>query len=322
MAKLPQTFQLYNVSESDLSRYRMLIAEGSGDQAISEFIDKYIRPNVNIFESEIVEILRASLEKEMSTSQILKQEVKIGALSTGIYVIITRGFKSILSEYMKAKRPDLENTEIAKITVRDILNNFDALTKDAMTRTSQNILNNVRRIQRAILVDSISQRLRKGTPLEIEGAGRIFRDELLKRHPEYLELIQSKNFLLSRDNRAMDLNRYVDMSIRTTLLNVDRDVTENEAMIGGDEVVEYYKADQRTIKTKPRIICKSILSPDKKILGKSLLALTYRAADKYGIMTVTEAKSTKDYAMGPYCTHGIRRLPEEFLNKLRKQYGE
>jgi hypothetical protein len=86
-------------------------------------------------------------------------------------------------------------------------------------------------------------------------------------------------------------------------LNVDRTAVEVTAQINGEEVVEYYKRDNRTVK-EPRQICIDILS--NKTKGKSLLALTQEAANKYGILTIEQARTNG--AMGAHCRHSIRSI--------------
>jgi hypothetical protein len=127
-------------------------------------------------------------------------------------------------------------------------------------------------------------------------------------------IVATTRFIGDREiKRHYKLNDYADMATRTTLLNVDRVGNEIIARVNEEPVVEYYLYDSRKVK-KERQICQDIL--DRKINGLSLLALSDEVAQKLKIMTVDEARSTSDYAMGPYCRHTIRRVSREFIEGL------
>jgi len=313
-----EIFKGYNVTKKDLAHYEKLIADGDIEQAISEFIDKYIRPFVSQYEQEMLIILQRSLERELTQEQQNKTALKISALSAALSVLITTNFSKLSKLHIETLKKIglIDARKMANITEKHLVENFNILTKEAMTRTNQNIINNIRNVQRAIAVDTAGLIKRGIQGVDLEAAKMQLKNTLLKRFPQYQEMLKTGNFLLSRDNKKLNLNSYIDMSVRTTLLNVDRDIAENEARINDDEVVEYYKADKRIVK-EPRVICQHILQ--NKVNGKSLLALNENAARKYGIMTIEQAKS--EGAMGPNCTHSFKSVSRQFMKELEAANG-
>ena len=116
--------------------------------------------------------------------------------------------------------------------------------------------------------------------------------------------------------------------VRTTILNIDRvavqvsvqvkeaakaKATNREAV----NVVEYYTASHAPYKTsRRREICKTILAD--KSYGIPLLALDKKTSDLLGIMTVEQAMTTLEGAMGPHCHHGVRPIPVVKRKELEK----
>ena len=120
------------------------------------------------------------------------------------------------------------------------------------------------------------------------------------------------------------------MSVRTTLLNIDRTSVQISVINKEDsrtkkkgypvKVVELYLADDRPLKTGiEREICKQVLRTKK--YGKPLLAIDGETGKMLGIMTVDEYMA--EGGQGPYCRHGYRSIPislRKVLEKIIKEY--
>lgn len=312
-AKIRNPLSLFsgaNVSEKDLERYTKLIEQGKQDEAIDEFIAKYVNPYVESYQITLQDYISQAEKGQLSTEDQNKLEESIGILTVAISTLLTSNFNSFIDVLAPSvfEDNDIVSAKLKKAILEQTLGQFEQLTQGAMLETQTNVLNYVRTLQKEMIIENqliasqgfVDQALMN----EIER----FKDSLRAKYPDLYKALDNGQILKSKldaDGNYINykLDKYSEMSIRTTLLNVDRTAVEVTATIEGAEVVEYYKRDNRTVK-EPRIICINILG--NKTQGKSLLALTPEAAQKYGIMTLAEARGQG--AMGPHCRHSIKRF--------------
>jgi hypothetical protein len=221
------------------------------------------------------------------------------------------------------KGAGLTDPKVKDAILKEVLTDYEQRIEGAMSQTQTFVLNGIRTLQREMITENllIKKGNLKGEMLDAEVAQ--FKKSLQDKYPELYRGMKEGNILVSRKFgpdgetvRHYKVDYYTDMATRTTLLNVDRDTNTIMAMVNGERIVEYFLSDPRTVR-KDREICQDILR--HKTEGMSLLALDDEAAEILGIMTVDEAMSTPDYAMGPYCRHSIRRLPEGFLRMINER---
>jgi len=316
-------FAKYAVSDKDLAIYRNMIEAGEEEEAIDQFVDKYMNSVSELYTATTQESLKKAESGEMKQEEKGKL-IRNVVLSTGAASLLLKNNfgKFIKKSYAPTIFKEQGITSIkTKIKTKNAildatLSEFDTLTTGAMNETQQFVLTNVRQMQRNMIIGN--QRLTGVKNLDREVW--LFKKRLKQSMPDYYKALEKGAVLKSRTMAngkvvRYKLENYVDMSTRTTLLNVERVATEVRAGINGDNIVEYYLRDNRTLKTGiEREICKTILA--SSYLGKSVLALDEITGAKLGIMTIDAAKGQG--AMGPYCRHSIRSVSRNYLIKVSK----
>lgn len=251
-------------------------------------------------------------------------------MSFGLSGLLIKNF----NDFMKKSYSDnvFAQNNISKAKVQNIINkstlsNFEALTDKTMTSTQADVLKNIRTMQKEYVLFNQRNLGKKVLDTEVTA----FKAMLKKKYPEYYKmkqgkLMSTKMFGTPPKSKHYNLNYYIDMSVRTTLLNVDRTAVQTGVLLKEQKktlnknrvavnLIEYALIDNRTLKTgKQREICQKILG-DKRY-GVPLLALDQKTADLLGIMTVDEAMSTPDYAMGVWCRHGGKPLSTTMRKKM------
>lgn len=319
----------YSITEKDKMYIEELLLVGDYTEAMNYFVDKYMKPYSKEYQDSISATMHLSLSHELDPINYKTVEHNIVVETATYSTIIGRGAKYIIRKFMKSGKSakDLP-TELQKKITDNAISQFDKFTKGTLLRTREDILGDIRNIQRDIITEKSKW---KGLEQdEIDREVYKFKQRIKNQYKSYYDkmdgkIIQSSDYPSRRkdaksgemSHNTYTLEHYADMSIRTTMLNTDRIREETTARYKEEEVVEYYKKDSRKLKTGVRRnICVAILG--HKIAGKSLLAITPEAANKYQIMTIEEAKSTYDYAMGIYCTHSVKRVGEAYLKSIRK----
>jgi hypothetical protein len=317
-------FKDKNISVADQKKYRQLIKDGLIDEAIADFYDKYVIDNINKYNNQMSEYMRQARLDMMSATEKNSLITEISIISGILAALTARQYKQFVEVQGSVILTGIKSKRVQNEIMRSATDEFERLIKDAMTRTRENVLYNVRQIQRGFVTEQARLRGMGLKGIELDKAINKFKTEIKKRFPDYMELEANKNFLktrLAKDGavRNLRLDKYTEMSINTALMNVDRTATEVEATIENDIVVEYYLEVRRQVKTTERQICQRIMS--NKIMGKSLLAMNETIARALNIMTIAQAKSTPDYAMGYHCRHSIRRVSSEFTRGLIAEYN-
>lgn len=313
----------YELSEEDIEWLRDMAEQGREQEAIDILVSEYMLPAGIKYQNLMSEYLF------YSESGILKEEDKnhlirnIALLTLGLSVLFRENFsKFIKSIYARKvfKDAGLTTPDVKKAILEATLSDFDARVAGAMQQTQIFLTNGIRTLQREIISENLYIDKSKLTGEILDTEVERFKRGLRNRYPTLYNAMQKGNVLVSRQFgpdgervRHYTIDYYADLAIRTSLLNVDRNANETMAIVNDEKVVGYILADPRKVK-KEREICQHILNT--KVFGRSVLALDETTAESLGVMTVEEAKSTPDYALGPFCRHTLVRMGSDFLKKI------
>jgi hypothetical protein len=319
-----ELFSEFNVTDKDLKRYEKLVKQGKAEQAIDEFIEKYMVDVVQLYNATIQRYMEYAEEGQMKRSDLNQIITSTVLLSDGLSRNLNKNFKVFATGIVAVAifiQMGIKSRAVKNAILDATVNEFITKTAGAMAETQQHILTGIREMQQAMVIQN--QKIRQMPSIDelINKEIAQFRENLRRQFPEYYRsmedgaLLKSRRFTSAGKLKSYKLEDYTEMSARTTILNVDRTSVEVVAKIEGIKVVEYYLRDNRKLKTGfEREICKSILG--KTILGKSLLAMDQATANNLGIRTIEHARS--DGAMGPWCRHSIRFVSNTFKNKVNK----
>ena len=317
---LNDLFGSYNVTQKDLDYYKSLVENGEEEKAIQLFIENYLQYYTDKYDSQMRNYLRQAVEGQMDKQNMDTLIKSIAVLTLWITSIMNENFslfvKDVIAPSIYAEN-GINALSVKRAILDETLKRFQDATTGALSNTQTDLLTQIRNIQKEIIIrnQQIANSGLIGQQLQDEIAK--FKNELRVKFPNIYDDIENglkiRSRTLANGNFASyNLDYYSDMSVRTTILNVDRTSVEVAAKIDGDQAVEYYLRDIRTIKTTEREICKHILA--KKINGKSLLALDSEMAQSLAIMTLDEAR--KQNAMGIFCRHSVRRLSKSFKEQI------
>jgi hypothetical protein len=316
-------YEEFELDEDKLIWLFTLISQGDKQQAIDVFAEDYIELPSSKYQDVMQFYLEESTRGELEEEDRNNLVRNIALLSFGLSALLMKNYsKFVRGPYagFVFNEIGLDNKDVQKAVIDNVISHYNQLIEGAMSGTSSFLINGVREIQREIIVENARLKFLglKGPSLDEEI--QRFKRALKAKYPKVYQAMSEGNILFAK--RGVDspgkhykLDYYADMSIRSAILNVDRTTATTTAILNGEPVVEYYLSDPRFVK-KERDICQEILA--RTIMGKSLLAIEQRAADILGIMTVDEAMTTPDYAMGPNCRHAMRRLDSAYLKELYK----
>jgi len=312
----------YKVSEKDLLYYKKLIDQGDDEQAVDEFLAKYVDPYVEDYQQTLQVYIKQSSQGQLPEADKSGMERSIALLTVGITALLLQNFNDFSSRVISP--PVFDQNKIVTKKLKDAIlaetiSQFEELTRNTMLETQTNVLSYIRTLQKEMIIENqkiVSLGLKEDA-LASEIAK--FKANLRTKFPNLYKAMENGQILKSSIQkngqvRNFQLSSFVKESVRTTLLNIERTAVEVDADLSGDQVVEYRQLDTRTVK-QPREICIHILG--NKINGKSLLALNNETANRLGIMTLATAKS--EGAMGPHCRHGVLRVSEGFMKFISKQ---
>ena len=309
----------YDISQDELDELQLLFENQNDIDSLELFIKEYmINPGL-IYNDEIVKYLRECGGEALPQSEVNNKIRAVSTLSLVILSLLVGNFKkfSVLYSDFLFKNLKIKNNELKRSILKQVIDNFEQTISGSILNTQLFITNAIRTLQKEIISNNFLLKKNKITESLVQKEKNLFLKRMMKRYPKISNAINKGNVIsIVKDNltRHYKVDYYIDFCVRNTLYNAQRETTELIAKSENDLVVEYYWHDKRPAK-KDREICQEIL--DTKVFGKSLLALDGETANKLGIMTVEQAKSTYDYAMGPNCRHFIRRLDESFLGKIR-----
>lgn len=250
-------------------------------------------------------------------------------LSRGLGIFFDRAQNSIITGVRRFstdviakycfKMHGITRAELQKAILDGTVNQFESYIKGAMANTPATVLQSIREIQREWILRNQKIRFSRDMDAILYRGEDEFKQMLKRKYRPLFDQIEKGQILKSRtmgdgNVRSFTLSEYVDMSVRATVMNVDRNSAEIAANFYGDRVVEYYLRDTRPVKTEEREVCANILG--RRIKGKALLALDEDTARVLGIMTIDHAK--REGAMFIHCRHSIRRIDAATRNEINK----
>jgi hypothetical protein len=316
-------YEEYELTEDELSWLFLMFEEGNGQDATDIFIQQFILPPSTKYQDVILSymgVIDSGLLEQKEENKLVRN---ITLLSLGLIALL----KDNYSKYIKSvyapqifKNNNLDNAGVKDKIIDEVLSKFDESIQATFSQSDIFIVNSIRTLQREMLAENFRLMKTKVPEEAMDVMIKRFKASLRNKYPEIYKAMEEGNIIVT--SRMTDtgikfmhfkIDYYVDMSVRTTLLNADRTTVEIMALANDEKIVEYYLSDNRAV-NKDRDICQKILS--NKIYGMSLLATDDITAKKLGIYSIQEAKSTPDYIFSYGCRHNIRRLPRDFLNRI------
>ncbi len=322
-------FSKYALSEEEIQVFVKSLAENE-EESIERFLQAYLQLPTEEYSELVAKYMVIAEQGELTAANKNKIERSVIALTTALISTLKNNF-DILAEKLYGPiiftERDITVKKVQKAILDATAGQFNTLTEKSLLSTQADVLAKVRRMQRELI--TFNQGRGRLTGASLDRAVKNFTDTLKARFPSYYKMADGKLFSTSPfgENgivRYYKLEDYVNMSVRTTLLNIDRTSTEVIVTAKEDQreikgrtpvrVVEFYKRDNRTIKTKEREICQHILASRK--YGKPLLALDEETASLLKIMSVREAENTPDYSFGVGCRHSIKPISVALRKEL------
>jgi len=313
----------YELTEDELAWLNMMHEEGNGQAAVDILISKFILPPSIKYQDVIISYMGSAdsgIFEQKDTNNLARN---ITLLTLGLISIINNNY----SKYIKSvhapqifKDNKLTNDEVKNSVMNEVISKFSEAIQNILSQTSIFAVSSIRSLQRELIAENF--RLMK-TKVGAEYADELikrFKKSLRNKYPSVYKAIEDKNIItvsrMTEDgikSLHYKIDYYLDMNIRSAVFNIDRNSVQIMAVANDEKVVGYHLIDNRDVKID-REICQIILA--NKRFGISILATDDATASKLGIMSIDEAKSTPDYAMGPWCRHGIYRLSSDYLNKI------
>lgn len=309
----------FKVSEKDLSHYKQLISEGKEEQAVDEFLAKYVEPHVEQYQLTLQFYLKQASLGQLSAPDKSGLEKSVALLTVGLSSLLVSNFSDFANQVIAPpvfERNRIITTAVRKSILDQTVSQFEELTKNTLLETQSNVLTYIRTLQKEMIIEN-QKILRQGfTEKDLSAEITRFKSSLREKFPDLFKAMENGQILKSTakadgTTRNYKLDNFLNETVRTTILNIERNAVQVDAELSGDQVVEYRQLDMRTVK-QPREICIHILS--RRVNGKALLAIDQETASRLGILTIADAMSQG--AMGNYCRHGILRVSEEFSKKV------
>ncbi|MFW9871958.1 MAG: hypothetical protein ACFFG0_02575 [Candidatus Thorarchaeota archaeon] len=319
-------FDEYQLTEDDIEWLLDMHDNGEVNEAIDILIrdnflpagfkyDNAIRTLLGDAESGILEIK----DKNKNIRNVILLGIGLNTIWKSIF---NKYATNVYSKYI-FNITGLKNIDVKKTILSETLGLFDRAISGTLSATSTFVTNSIRSLQKEFIIENLKISNQKITGELLNQEIIRFKSELEKKYPEIYRALKNGNILASKKEsingiRHYKIENYIDMSVRTTLLNLDRSSNLIMASVNNEPVVEYFLADPRNVK-KDREICQEILN--NKVFGKSILAIDDKASGILNIMTVDEAITTPDYALGVNCRHSLRRCDNDYLLKINKALG-
>ena len=313
----------YELGAEDIEEIIELFNKEEDQDALDVFIERFII-NPSDSYSDAMRYYLNSIDSGAMTSTNQNQLItSVALLTAGLVTLLSKNFRTYVKDIYSGfiyDKVGLKKKAIQSAISSEVISEYEQLISGTLSNTQNFIVNAIRTVQREIIAENLFITKQKLSGVALTREIERFKSSLKTRYPNVYKAVENGNLITTRSfkdgkeaTRHYKLDYYADLSTRTTLLNIDRITNEVVARSEGDKVVGYELVDSRNVK-KEREICQQILS--KEILGRSILALDDNAAVLLGIMTVDEAKSTPDYAMGPYCRHSLVKLDKEYLDQI------
>jgi len=305
-------FVLKDIEVEDLAK---MIQAGYPDRAIEMLISSKVKLPARKFTKKIQQLLFKVQERILKPAEmtIIRRQLAISSIS---FQSVQKKNMSIFARLMAKfsfKQNKITNPDIKKAILENTLERFNSLTRDSMRRTTTEILNLTRNMQREMIIQNRIVN-HKDFAGQVRESNRLFRANLKKKLPSFYLALEDGKILKSKNGDIWSLDKYLDMATETTLMNIDRDSVETTSKIEGSPFVIYYQFNNRKLKTKERAICQHVLS--KRIDGHSLVALTLAASKKLKIPLLDNVRSKG--GLGVHCRHSIKQPSQKMIDKLMK----
>jgi hypothetical protein len=307
-----------HIKKRDLDRWQVMAASGKQEVALEQFIVLYNLSLSARYAKYLSDRMNDSL-MVLNDKQIDDISIKISSATTGY----KKAIKSVYREFvgnvyfdkvfkaLNIKNPIVKRT-IQNNTIKKFYQNIDG----ALSQTDRMVVSEIRKLQVDLIKHKRELSKIKDMAGLIDKERAAFRLDLEKqfekKHIDFFKMKDDQAYVKYKDGKLVNFEAYNEMATRTTTLNVEREAVEINEKIEGRRVSEYVLRDNRTLKTKPREICKHIMA--RRFYGKALVAHDGAAAEVFGIQTIEGARA--EGAMGPNCRHSIRPLPEKDYNRI------
>lgn len=328
-------YKKYNISKQERAYFIEMARSGEVERAVDEFIARFLIEPTEEYSLLMEEFLLIMEQGEVERKELRKSEREISLLSFGLSSLLKVSFGVLIADLIGPSifsKMKIRNPAVKDAILKSTLRQFESLTAKAMTNSQTDILNNIRAMQREMILFNV-MRGKRLTGEQLTKETQRFLLSVERKLPVY-GLLKEGKFLASRSYglgeivKHYKLNNYIEMATRTTLLNIDRTASQIFVTLREDaiarkkgrvpvRVMRYALIDNRPLRTGvEREICKKILKTIP--YGVPLLALDEETAILLGIMSVDEVMSTPDYAMGPYCRHGLVPISVALRGKLEQ----
>lgn len=318
----------YELSEDELALMIALTEDGYDQEALDMFLDEFLQPAATKYKDVMTSYLSELNAGPMRNKEQDNLIRSISLLSLGLSSFLSDNFQKFIKNVYAGNifdKAEITDSELKRNIQKEVIAEFEQLIGVTMSQTQSFILNSVRTLQREMVAENLFLKNSDISGDALEAEIIRFKEALQIKYPGIYKAMRQGNIMTTVKfadgqelTRHYKLDYYVDLTVRTTLLNVDRNANMISALINGEDVMEYYLVDSRSVQ-KDREICQDILHHLTN--GKSILALNDVTAKELGIMTVDEAKSTPDFAMGNLCRHGLRRCSKEYIEGLKLKNG-
>jgi hypothetical protein len=318
-------YEGYELTEEDVQFLLDMVDSGKGQEAVDLFIEEFIVPPGIKYQDLMMRYLGFADSGPLKQADENKLTRNVTLLSIALSSLLYSNYKKFIDNAYSIyifQIANLTNVEAKAAILKEVLSGYEQLIDGAMSQTQNFLLGSIRKLQREMITENIKLKASAITGDLLNSEVLKFKRSLRSKYPEIYKAMESGNILSSRrygidaeNVRHYKLDYYADMSTRATLLNVDRQTNIISALVAGERAVEFFQSDPRNVQ-KEREICQRIIHTE--VYGESILALDEEAGGVLGVMTVDEAASTPDFSFGLNCRHSLRRLSQDYLDKINK----
>ena len=308
------------MTEKDKKNISRMIENNNELGAENLFLTKYIFPLTLKFKTTMSALIGKCINTQLPEDEINKIRLVISNTTVSYKRSILDLFSDFAGIYSRKiyEKYGITSPAVKRTIKNSVLEEFKYYTESALSKTNNMIVSIIRKYQTEVIKGNlkIDKMIDAGEILKKEVGSfqtKLYR-QVNKMFPE-MQKMQRGNFVVYSNGSMHGIQEYANMSVRTTILNVDRTAVEIKSVKDGRRVVEFYQRDKRGV-TQDREVCQSIMNV--KIKGISMLALDSGAADVLEIKTLAQAKEEDGHAFGPNCRHSIRPLSEAIYKEIEK----
>lgn len=311
------------ITKKDQDRFYQLIDEGDEDRAIDYYITEYVRKETEKYQKTIGAALKKVEGAELTKKEMTDISLKITTASNEYKKEVLESFKDFtLKIYSKIifKQNDITSAKVKATILDNTFQLFADKTEGALSMTNSKVLSTIRKYQKDMMVTNMKIDEMKSVKGVLDSEVIKFRSDMTKKlqdmNPDLYKMLENDQLIVYRDGSLHNFEEYADMSVRTTVLNVDRTAVEIKNLLEGNRVVEFYLRDPRNVKNE-REICKEVMS--QTFDGLHLVALDPEAAKLLEIPLLEDIKAKG--AFMPNCRHSIKTMSATMINRIEKFLG-